>query len=169
MQVVFCRLVSPVFILPPFLPVLQKQARFQDFLSALHLQKQADFCMGSARTIRCSIWTLPFGKIRFSQFNTVSADIFTRCHFFSVRTEEMPEVIALDYVLIALNFPAKLCVFAFQIRCAELAANGFVFRKFLLQTGALCLEPCKQPVCCRTDTVDTGRSGNTSCMCLWKI
>ena len=28
---------------------------------------------------------------------------------------------------------------------------------------------CKQPICCRTDTVDTGRSGNTSCMCLWKI
>ena len=63
--------------------------------------------------IRGSIWTLPFGKIRFSQLNTASADIFTRCHFFSVRTEEMPEVIALDYVLIALNFPAKLCVFAF--------------------------------------------------------
>ena len=43
MQVVFCRLVSPVFILPPLLPVLQKQAHFQDFLSALHLQKQVDF------------------------------------------------------------------------------------------------------------------------------
>ena len=97
--------------------------------------------------IRCSIWTLPFGKIRFSQFNTVSADIFTRCHFFSVRTEEMPEVIALDYVLIALNFPAKLCVFAFQIRCAEFAANGFVLRKLLLQIGNLFLEPCNQPVC----------------------
>ena len=34
---------SPVFILPPFLPILQKQARFQDFFSALHPQKQADF------------------------------------------------------------------------------------------------------------------------------
>ena len=97
--------------------------------------------------IRGSIWTLPFGKIRFSQFNTAAADIFTRCHFFSVRTEEMPEVIALDYVLIALNFPAKLCVFAFQIRCAELAANGFVFRKFLLLTGDLCLEFCNQFAC----------------------
>ena len=97
--------------------------------------------------IRGSIWTLPFGKIRFSQFNTASADIFTHCCFFSARTEELPEVIALDYVLIALNFPAKLCVFAFQIRCTELAANGFVLGKLLLQTGDLCLELCNQPVC----------------------
>lgn len=103
--------------------------------------------MGSARTIRCSIWTLPFGKIRFSQLNTASADIIARCHFFSVWTEEKPEVIALDYVLVASNFPAKLCVFTFQIRCVELAANGFVLRKFLLQTGNLFLEPCNQPVC----------------------
>ena len=39
----FCRLFSPVFILPPFLPILRKQVRFQDFFSALHLQKQVDF------------------------------------------------------------------------------------------------------------------------------
>lgn len=103
--------------------------------------------MGSAQTIRCSIWTLPFDKIGFFQFNTASTGIVAHCHFFSSRTEEMPEVIALDYVLIALHFSAKLCVFAFQIRCAELAANGFVFRKFLLQTGDLCLEFCNQPVC----------------------
>ena len=89
--------------------------------------------------IRGSIWTLPFGKIRFSQFNTVSADIFTRCHFFSVQTEEMPEVIALDYVLIALNFPAKLCVFAFQIRCAELCNQPVCLIQSLLQFGFLFL------------------------------
>lgn len=59
----------------------------------------------------------------------------------------MPEVIALNYILIALHFSAKLCILAFQIRCAELAANGFVFRKLLLQTGDLRLEPCNQPVC----------------------
>ena len=98
--------------------------------------------MGSARTIRCSIWTLPFDKIRFSQLNTASAGIVPHCRFFSARTEEMPEVIALDHVLVALNFPTKLCVFAFQIRCAELAANGFVLGKLLLQTGNLFLEPC---------------------------
>ena len=63
--------------------------------------------------IRCSIWTLPFDKIRFSQLNTASADIIVRCRFFSVRTEETPEVIALDYVLVALNFSAKLCVLSF--------------------------------------------------------
>ena len=91
--------------------------------------------------------TLPFDKIRFSQLNTASAGIVTHCCFFSARTEEMPEVIALDHVLIALHFSAKLCVFAFQIRCAEFAANGFVLRKLLLQTGNLFLEPCNQPVC----------------------
>ena len=52
-----------------------------------------------------------------------------------------------DHVLIALHFSAKLCVFTFQIRCTELAANGFVLGKLLLQTGDLFLEPCNQPVC----------------------
>ena len=88
--------------------------------------------------IRCSIWALPFGKIRFSQLNTASAGIVTHCCFFSARTEEMPEVIVLDHVLIALNFSAKLCVFTFQIRCAEFAADGFVLGKLLLQTVNLC-------------------------------
>ena len=103
--------------------------------------------MGSAQMIRGSIWTLPFGKIRFSQLNTASAGIVTHCCFFSARTEEMPEVIVLDHVLIALHFSAKLCVFAFHIRCTELAANGFVLGKLLLQTGDLCLELCNQPGC----------------------
>ena len=97
--------------------------------------------------IRGSIWTLPFGKIRFSQLNTASAGIVPHCRFFSARTEEMPEVIALDHVLIALHFSAKLCVLAFQVWCTELAANGFVLGKLLLQTGDLCLEFCSQPVC----------------------
>ena len=96
--------------------------------------------------IRGSIWTLPFGKIRFSQLNTASAGIVPQCCFFSVWTEEMPEVIALDHVLIALHFSAKLCVLAFQVWCTELAANGFVLGKLLLQTGDLCLEFCNQPV-----------------------
>ena len=59
----------------------------------------------------------------------------------------MPEVIALDYVLVALNFPSKLCVLAFQVWCTELVANGFVLGKLLFQTGNLCLEFCNQPVC----------------------
>ena len=96
--------------------------------------------------IRCSIRTLPFDKIGFSPLNTASAGIVPHCRFFSARTEEMPEVIVLDHVLIALNFSAKLCVFTFQIRCAEFAANGFVLRKLMLQTGNLFLEPCNQPV-----------------------
>ena len=52
--------------------------------------------------IRGSIWTLPFGKIRFSQFNTTSAGIVPHCRFFSARTEEMPEVIAVSYTHLTL-------------------------------------------------------------------
>ena len=59
--------------------------------------------MGCAQTMRCSIRTLPFDKTHFSQFNTASADIIARCHFFSSRTEELPKVIALDHVLISLD------------------------------------------------------------------
>ena len=58
--------------------------------------------------IRGSIWTLPFGKIRFSQLNTASAGIVPHCRFFSARTEEMPEVIALDHVLIGLSIMASM-------------------------------------------------------------
>ena len=97
--------------------------------------------------IRCSIWTPPFNKIRFSQLNTASAGIVAHCRFFSLWTEEMPEVIALNYILIALHFSAKLCVLAFQVRCTELAANGFVLGKLLLQTGNFCFQLCNQPVC----------------------
>ena len=50
--------------------------------------------------IRCSIRTLPFDKIGFSPLNTASAGIVPHCRFFSARTEEMPEVIALNYVFI---------------------------------------------------------------------
>ena len=97
--------------------------------------------------IRGSIWTLPFDKIRFSQLNTTSAGIVSHCRFFSVRMEESPEVIVLDHVLIALNFSAKLCVFTFQIRCAELAANRLIIGNLLLQTVNLSLEFCNQFVC----------------------
>ena len=58
---------------------------------------------------------LPFDKIGFSQLNTASAVIVARCHFFSAWTEEMPKVIALDHILVELNFSAKLCILAFQI------------------------------------------------------
>ena len=97
--------------------------------------------------IRCLIWALPFGKIRFSQLNTASAGIVPHCSFFSVRTEETPQIVALNYILITLHFSAKLCVLTLQIRCAEFAPNGFVLGKLLFQTGNLCLEFCNQPVC----------------------
>ena len=85
---------------------------------------------------------LPFDKMRFSQLNTVSADIVPHHRFFSVREEEMPQIITLNYILIATDFSAKLCVFNLQIGCAEFAANGSVLEKLLLQTSDLCLEFC---------------------------
>jgi len=44
--VVFCFLERPVFIKPPV---------FHEFFSAHHLQKWADFWMGSAQMMRCTI------------------------------------------------------------------------------------------------------------------
>ena len=46
--------------------------------------------------IRCSIWTLPFNKTRFSQLNTVSAGIVPHHRFFSARMEESPQIVALN-------------------------------------------------------------------------
>lgn len=63
--------------------------------------------MESVRVIHCSIWTRPFDKIGFSQLNMASASIIAHCRFFSARTEEIPEMIALNYVLIALDFSAN--------------------------------------------------------------
>jgi len=54
--------------------------------------------------IRGSIWTLPFGKIRFSQLNTASAGIVPHRCFFSARMEKMPEMIAQDHVLVIKNY-----------------------------------------------------------------
>ena len=82
---------------------------------------------------------LPFDKTRFSQLNTVSVGIVPHYCFLSVRTEEAPQIIALNHVLIAADFSAKLCVFNLQIGCAEFAANGFIRGEFLLQTVNLCL------------------------------
>ncbi|CAN4037070.1 adenylate kinase, partial [Dysosmobacter welbionis] len=82
-----------------------------------------------------------------SQLNTASAGIIAHCCFFSVRTEETPQIVALNHILIATDFSAKLRVFNLQIGCAEFAADGFVLGKLLLQTGDLRLELCNQPVC----------------------
>ena len=103
--------------------------------------------MGSARTIRCSIWTLPFDKIRFSQLNTASANIVPHHRFFSVRMEETPQIVALNHILIATDFSVKLRVFNLQLGCAEFAVDGSVLGKLLLQTIDLRLELCSQPVC----------------------
>ena len=90
---------------------------------------------------------LPFDKTHFSQLNAVSADIVPHHRFFSVRAEETPQIVALNHILIATDFSAKLRVFNLQIGCAEFAADGFALGKLLMQTIDLCLEFCNQPVC----------------------
>lgn len=97
--------------------------------------------------IRCSIWMLPFDKTRFSQLNTVSADIVPHHRFSSVRAEETPQIVALNHILIATDFSVKLRVFNLQLGCAEFAVDGSVLGKLLLQTIDLRLELCSQPVC----------------------
>lgn len=113
--------------------------------------------MESAQMIRCLIWTLPFDKTRFSQFNTVSADIVPHHRFFSVRAKEIPEVIALDYVLVALNFPLKFCVFAFQIGCAEFAANGFIRKSSCFKPAISALSFSIRLFAASNATVHSGR------------
>lgn len=78
--------------------------------------------------IRCSIWTLPFDKICFSQLNTASADIATQHFFFSARMEKMPEMIALNHILIAADFPAQLRTFP---RSSVFSRSNSAARSFL--------------------------------------
>ena len=87
---------------------------------------------------------LPFDKISFSQLNTASANIVPHHRFFSVRMEETPQIVALNHILIATDFSAKLCVFNLQFCRTELAVDRLIIRNFLFQTVNLSLELCNQ-------------------------
>ena len=90
---------------------------------------------------------LPFDKISFSQLNTASANIVPHHRFFSVRMEETPQIVALNHILIATDFSAKLCIFTLQFCRTELAVDRLIIRNFLFQTVNLSLELCNQFVC----------------------
>jgi len=49
---------------------------------------------------------LPFDKMRFSGSTQESASFVPRDRFFSERMEESPQIITLNYILIAADFPA---------------------------------------------------------------
>ena len=51
---------------------------------------------------------LPFDKMRFSGSTQESASFVPRDRFFSERMEESPQIITLNYILIAADFPAYL-------------------------------------------------------------
>ena len=90
---------------------------------------------------------LPLDKMRFSGSTQESASFVPRDRFFSVRTEEMPEVITLNYILIAADFPAQLRIFTLQFCRTELAVDRLIIRNFLFQTVILSLELCNQFAC----------------------
>lgn len=87
---------------------------------------------------------LPFDKMRFSGSTQESASFVPRDRFFSVRVEETPQIIALNHVLIASDFPAKLSIFTLQLCRTELAVDRLIIRNFLFQTVNLSLEFCNQ-------------------------
>lgn len=90
---------------------------------------------------------LPFDKMRFSGSTQESASFVPRDRFFSVRMEESPQIITLNYILIAADFPAQLRIFTLQFCRTELAANRLIIGNLLLQTVNLSLEFYNQFVC----------------------
>ena len=48
--------------------------------------------------------------------------------------EESPQIIALNHILIAADFPAQLRIFTLQFCRTELAVDRLIIRNFLFQT-----------------------------------
>ena len=61
--------------------------------------------------------------------------------------EESPQIITLNYILMAADFPAQLRIFTLQFCRTELAVDRLIIRNFLFQTVILSLELCNQFVC----------------------
>ena len=66
---------------------------------------------------------LPFDKMLFSGSTQESASFVPRDRFFSVRMEESPQIIALNHILIAADFPAQLRIFTLQFCRTELSVD----------------------------------------------
>lgn len=96
---------------------------FQVFSSALDLGKMAIFKQERAgRCLPCptrshSIKCVFFGSTQ------ESASFVPRDRFFSVRMEESPQIITLNHILIAADFPAQLRIFTLQFCRTELSVD----------------------------------------------
>lgn len=62
-------------------------------------------------------------KCVFSGSTQESASFVPRDRFFSERMEESPQIITLNYILIAADFPAQLRIFTLQFCRTELAVD----------------------------------------------
>ena len=86
-------------------------------------------------------------KCVFSGSTQESASFVPRDRFFSERMEESLQIITLNYILIAADFPAQLRIFTLQFCRTKLAVDRLIIRNFLFQTINLSLELCNQIVC----------------------
>ena len=103
--------------------------------------------MGAPSRYAGSIWTLPFGKIRFTSSTRHQRASSRIAAFFSAWTEEMPEVIALNHVFIVLNFLLRSSAFRVPVTMWSLLRTDLYSESSCFKTGDLCLEFCNQPVC----------------------
>lgn len=71
---------------------------------------------------------LPFDKMRFFRLYTGISELRPRDRFFSVRMEESPQIITLNHILIAADFPAQLRTFP---RSSVFSRSNSAARSFL--------------------------------------
>lgn len=117
------------------------------FFPALDLKKTAIFKQERAgRCLPCPTRSHSI-KCVFSGSTQESASFVPRDRFFFVRMEESPQIIALNHILIAADFPAQLRIFTLQFCRTELAVDRLIIRNFLFQTVNLSLELCNQFAC----------------------
>ena len=96
---------------------------FQVFSSALDLGKMAIFKQERAgRCLPCPTRSHSI-KCVFSGSTQESASFVPRDRFFSVRMEESPQIITLNHILIAADFPAQLRIFTLQFCRTELSVD----------------------------------------------
>ena len=101
---------------------------FRGFSSALDLGKMAVFKQERAgRRLPCPTRSHSI-KCVFSGSTQESASFVPRDRFFSERMEESPQIITLNYIPIAADFPAQLRIFTLQFCRTELAVDRLIIR-----------------------------------------
>lgn len=69
-------------------------------------------------------------KCVFSGSTQESASFVPRDRFFSVRMEESPQIITLNHILIAADFPAQLRIFTLQFCRTELSVDRLKYTNY---------------------------------------